>query len=221
MVDVAAWPADEEVSLTESAFAVLEGELGSIETPVVPIREQFSFQVGMVFFISERYDLPPIATCNAADISDSSDNVYDISPPCSSEMSPVQTEPANAPPLEATSSVTSMLTLTFLILTLDMATHMRPLYITAEVEGIMINKVMVDTRAAVNVVTTRTIGLLGIPRLIIQTTSLTVKNFAGQVSRTLGLLFLRVKVLHDPGPRLDPQKFLYTFVHAPGAHNLG
>ena len=95
---MAAWPEDEEVNPTESAFAVLEGELESIETPMVPVRELFSFQVGMVFFISERYALPPNATCNAADIPDSSDNVCDISPPCSSEMSPVLAEPASAPP---------------------------------------------------------------------------------------------------------------------------
>ena len=130
-------------------------------------------------------------------------SVCDISPLCSNERSPVQAEPANAPPLEATSSFTSMLTLTFSTPTLDMATHMRPLYITAEVEGIMINKVMVDTGAAVNVVTTRTMGLLDIPRSMIQTTSLTVKNFTGQVSRTLGLLFLRVKV--------GPASRVYTF----------
>ncbi|XP_004293143.1 PREDICTED: uncharacterized protein LOC101310092 [Fragaria vesca subsp. vesca] len=80
---------------------------------------------------------------------------------------------------------------------------MRPLYITAEVEGKMINKVMVDTGAAVNVVTTRTMGLLDIPRSMIQTTSLTVKNFTGQVSRTLGFLFLRVKV--------GPASRVYTF----------
>ena len=83
---------------------------------------------------------------------------------------------------------------------------MRPLYISAEVEGIMVNKVMVDTGAAVNVVTTHTMGLLGIPRSMIQTTSLTVKNFFGQVSRTLGLLFLRVKV--------GPASRVYTFFMA-------
>ena len=71
-----------------------------------------------------------------------------------------------------------------------MATHMRSLYITAEVEGIMVNKVTVDIGAAVNVVTTRTMGLMGIQCSMIQTTSLIVKNFIGKLSRTLGLLFL-------------------------------
>ncbi|KAL6191530.1 hypothetical protein ACLB2K_037920 [Fragaria x ananassa] len=87
-----------------------------------------------------------------------------------------------------------------------MATHMRPLYLMAEVEGIMVNKVMVDTGVAVNVITTRTMGLRGIPRSMIQTTSLTVKNFNGQVSRTLGLLFLRVKV--GPVSRPTPNSTL-------------
>ena len=105
-------------------------------------------------------------------------------------MGPVLVEPKDAPQLEAISSVTHMQTLTFSTPTLHITTHMRPLYITAKVEGIMGNKVMVDTEAVVNVITTRTLGLLGIPRLMIQTTSLTVKNFTGQVSRTLGLLFL-------------------------------
>ncbi|KAL6211090.1 hypothetical protein ACLB2K_016318 [Fragaria x ananassa] len=159
--------------------------------------------VGMVFFKFERYALPPNTTCNAADIPESSKNVCVMSPLCSSEMSLVLAEPANAPPLEATSCVTRIPTLTFSTPTLDMATHMRPLYITAEVEGIMVNKVMVDTRVAVNVVTTRTMRLLGIPRSMIQTTSLTVKNFTEQVSRTLGLLFLRVKV--------GPKSRVYTF----------
>ena len=71
-------------------------------------------------------------------------------------MGPVLAKPEDAPQLEVTSIVTHMQTLTFSTPTLDMASHMRPLYITAEVEGIMVNKVMVDTGAAINVVTTRT-----------------------------------------------------------------
>ncbi|KAL6211181.1 hypothetical protein ACLB2K_016408 [Fragaria x ananassa] len=67
----------------------------------------------------------------------------------------------------------------------------------------MVNKVMVDTGAAVNVVTTRTMGFLGIPRSMNQTTSLTIKNFTRQVFRTLGLLFLRVKE--------GPASRVYTF----------
>ncbi|KAL6189131.1 hypothetical protein ACLB2K_040521 [Fragaria x ananassa] len=199
MLEVFAWPEDKEVNPAESAFTVLEGELGVIEATLIPIREQFSFQVGMVFFISEKYALPPNITCNAVDILDTRNNVCDISPPCCSKMGPVLAKSVTAPPLEATSSVARMPTLTFSTPTLDMATHMRPLYISVEVEGITINQIMVDTGATVNVVTTRTMGLLGIPCSMIQITSLTIKNFTRQVSRTLGLFFLRVKV----GPLLE------------------
>ncbi|KAL6223606.1 hypothetical protein ACLB2K_006989 [Fragaria x ananassa] len=160
MVEVSAWLGNEEVNCMASSFAKLEGERGEIEAPLTPVREQFSFQVGMVFFISERYALPPNTTCNAADILDTSNNVCDMSPPCSSEMGQVKAEPARAPLLEATSIVSRIPTLTFSTPTLDMATHMRPLYISAEVEGTIVNKVMVDTGAAVNVITTRTMGLL-------------------------------------------------------------
>ncbi|KAL6176581.1 hypothetical protein ACLB2K_053214 [Fragaria x ananassa] len=118
-------------------------------------------------------------------------------------MGPALVEPVTAPPVEVTRRVTHMPTLTFSIPTLDMATHMRSLYISAEVEGITMNNIMVDTRATVNVVTTHTMRILCIPRSMIQTTSLTVKNFTGKFSRTQGLLFLRVKV--------GPASRVYTF----------
>lgn len=87
-----------------------------------------------------------------------------------------------------------------------MTTHIRPLYITVEIEGIMDNKVMIDTGAIINGITTCTMGLLGIQRSMIHVTSLTVKNFSGSVARTLGLLFLQVKV--------SPSSWVYTFFAA-------
>ena len=140
MVEVSGWLADEEFCREADAFAVLEGEHGVIDTPLVPVHEQFSFQVGMVFFISERYALPPNTTCSAADIPISNEDVSRIPPPCSNEMGLVPTLANDAPQVEITSSITHKQTLTFSTPTSDMTTHMRPLYITAEVEGKMITK---------------------------------------------------------------------------------
>ncbi|XP_024196156.1 uncharacterized protein LOC112199358 [Rosa chinensis] len=75
-----------------------------------------------------------------------------------------------------------------------MVQHMRPLYITADVNDIKVSKIMVDTGAAVNILTTRTMHLLGIKKEKIQSTFLTLKNFAGTITKTLGLIFLQVKV---------------------------
>ena len=138
--------------------------------------------------------------------------------------------------VESTSSLTQRPTLTFSMPTLDMATHMRPLYITAEVQGKLINKVMVDTGAAVNVVTTRTMGLLDIPRSMIllnseelhragvQNPRLAVSTGQGRAGITgLHLFCRRVRFLlqYDSRPRLDPQKFLRAFLNAPRTHDLG
>jgi hypothetical protein len=62
------------------------------------------------------------------------------------------------------------------------------------VEDKEINKMMVDSGAAVNVITVRTMTVLGIKKAAIQQTTLSVKNFAGTTTKTLGLLFLKVKL---------------------------
>ncbi|XP_024156411.1 uncharacterized protein LOC112164453 [Rosa chinensis] len=98
-----------------------------------------------------------------------------------------------------------------------MVQHMRPLYITANVSGTKVSKIMVDTGAAVNVITTRTMHLLGIKREKIQSTSLTLKNFAGTVTKTLGLLFLRIKV----GPAEGVYAFFVTDCYAAYSAILG
>ncbi|KAL6192132.1 hypothetical protein ACLB2K_038519 [Fragaria x ananassa] len=180
MVEVSGWDKEKRVNHEVEAFAALEGEHGVIDTPLIPVREQFSFQVRLVFFISERYALPPNTTCSAEDIPLNSASVTDIPLPCSREMGPVPAQDEAAPHIEITSSIKHKQTLTFSTPTLDMASNMRPLYITTEVEGKMVNKVMVDTGAAVNIITTRTMGLLDIPRSMIKTMSLTVKNFNEQ-----------------------------------------
>ncbi|XP_024190475.1 uncharacterized protein LOC112194472 [Rosa chinensis] len=98
-----------------------------------------------------------------------------------------------------------------------MVHHMRPLYITADISGIKVSKIMIDTGAAVNVVTTRTMHLLGIKREKIQSTSLALKNFAGTVTKTLGLLFLRIKV----GPAEGVYAFFVTDCYAAYSAILG
>lgn len=76
-------------------------------------------------------------------------------------------------------------------------------YVTPTIEGKEINKMMVYSEAAVNVITVRTMTILDIKRTAIQQTALTVKNFAGTITKTLGLLFLKVK--------LGPADVVHTF----------
>ncbi|XP_062013814.1 uncharacterized protein LOC133730196 [Rosa rugosa] len=76
---------------------------------------------------------------------------------------------------------------------------------------------MIDTGAAFNVVTTRTMHLLGIKREKIKSTSLALKNFAGTVTKTLGLLFLRIKV----GPAEGVYAFFVTDHYAAYSAILG
>lgn len=75
-----------------------------------------------------------------------------------------------------------------------MSMHLRPLYATIAVEDKEVNKMMVDSGAVVNVITVRTMTVLGIKRSTIQQTTLLVKNSTGTITKTLGLLFLWVKL---------------------------
>lgn len=77
---------------------------------------------------------------------------------------------------------------------LVMSMHLRPLYATVMVEDKEIGKMMVDSGATVNVITVRTMTLLGIKKSAIQQTTLSVKNFTSTTTKMLGLLFLRIKL---------------------------
>jgi hypothetical protein len=78
--------------------------------------------------------------------------------------------------------------------TKDMANQLRPLYITAHLQGAPINKILVDNGSAVNVLPFRSMQTLGMDKYAIQPTSLIVKNFTGSITRTHGLLFVQVMV---------------------------
>ena len=100
---------------------------------------------------------------------------------------------------------------------LAMSMHLRPLYATVAVEEKDINKMMVDSGAAVNVITVRTMTVLGIKKSAIQKTTLSVKNFAGTTTQTLGLLFLKVKL----GPADAVHAFFVVECTAPYSGILG
>jgi hypothetical protein len=100
---------------------------------------------------------------------------------------------------------------------LSMSMHLRPLYATVAVEGKEVNKMMVDSGAAVNVITVRTMTVLGIKKTAIQQTTLSVKNFAGTTTKTLGLLFLKVTL----GPADAVHAFFVVECTAPYSGILG
>jgi hypothetical protein len=78
--------------------------------------------------------------------------------------------------------------------TLNMANQLRPIYITAHLQGVPINKILVNNSSAINVLPSKSLHLLKIDKERIQPTSLTVKNFAGSITKTHGLLFIQVVV---------------------------
>jgi hypothetical protein len=136
----------------------------------------------MVYVLSAKYALQdPIAACPAVDVEGDD----------ASQLIPKE---------EVTSShieIDSALKKLFMIFSkpnLAMSMHLRPLYAKVTVEDKEINKMMVDSGAAVNVITVRTMTILGIKKSAIQQTTLSVKNFASTTTETLGLLFLGVKL---------------------------
>lgn len=78
--------------------------------------------------------------------------------------------------------------------TMNMANQLRPIYITAHLQGVPINKILVDNGSAINVLPSKFLQLLKMDKERIQPTSLTVKNFAGSITKTHGLLFIQVDI---------------------------
>ncbi|CAL8163276.1 unnamed protein product [Prunus armeniaca] len=78
--------------------------------------------------------------------------------------------------------------------TREMANHLRPLFITANFRGIPIPKVMVDGGAAINLLPHRLLSRMGKTEKDLIATCFTVTNFAGGITKTLGILDVDVIV---------------------------
>ncbi|KAL6129037.1 hypothetical protein ACLB2K_072390 [Fragaria x ananassa] len=98
-----------------------------------------------------------------------------------------------------------------------MMEHIRPLYVTADMDGTKVSKILVDAGATVSIMTVRTMTMLGIKKSSMIETTMTVKNFAGGVTKTLGILMVRLKV----GPSNIIQGFFVTDYTAPYSCILG
>ncbi|CAL2270034.1 unnamed protein product [Prunus armeniaca] len=78
--------------------------------------------------------------------------------------------------------------------TKEMANHLRPLFITANFGGGPIPKIMVDGGAAINLLPHRMLSKMGRTERDLIPTRLTVTNFAGGITKTLGILDVDVLV---------------------------
>ncbi|CAL2266095.1 unnamed protein product [Prunus armeniaca] len=78
--------------------------------------------------------------------------------------------------------------------TKEMANHLRPLFITANFGGVPIPKTMVDGGAAINLLPHRMLSKMGRTEKDLIPTRLTVTNFAGGITKTLGILDVDVLV---------------------------
>nr|XP_011470555.1 PREDICTED: uncharacterized protein LOC105353254 [Fragaria vesca subsp. vesca] len=98
--------------------------------------------------------------------------------------------------------------------TMAMSMHFRPLYVTARLNGQNVNKIMVAQGTAENIITLRTMTLLGIQKTSIMNTTMKVKDFAGSTTKTLGIIFLKVQ--------LGPAEAVHSFfvVECTGPYNV-
>ena len=101
--------------------------------------------------------------------------------------------------------------------TLSMSQHIKPLYVSAEIEGTKVRKVLIDTGAAVSIITMTALEHLKIPKDRILESKAKVKGFAGNVTPTSGVIMLRLKI----GPSDDIQALFVTETSAPYSLILG
>ena len=98
-----------------------------------------------------------------------------------------------------------------------MAQHIKPLYVSVDVEGSKLHKALIDTGAAVSIITTAAIEHLKIQKERILVSKAKVKGFAGNVTPTTGIVMLKVKL----GPSDSIQALFVTEVSAPYSIILG
>ena len=98
-----------------------------------------------------------------------------------------------------------------------MAQHIKPLYVSVEVEGSKTHKVLIDTGAAVSIITATAVEHLKIQKERILISKTKVKGFSGNVTPTTGIVMLQVKL----GPSDSIQALFVTKVSAPYSIILG
>lgn len=180
----------------------LEEESSLQELDAIDVKDP---KCDMVYVLPAKYALPdPAISCQAVDVEGVDE----------SELTPKEEEPIT--PVEIDSALKKLFMM-FSKPNLAMSMHLRPLYATVAVEGKEINKMMVDSGAAFNVITVRTMTVLGIKKSAIQQTTLSVKNFASTTTKTLGLLFLKVTL----GPADAVHAFFVVECTAPYSGILG
>ncbi|KAL6175170.1 hypothetical protein ACLB2K_051813 [Fragaria x ananassa] len=74
--------------------------------------------------------------------------------------------------------------MTFLSPSPAMMEHLCPLYVMTDIDGTKVSKILVDARAALSIMTLRMMTMLGIKKSFVIETTMTIKNFAGGVTRT-------------------------------------
>jgi len=101
--------------------------------------------------------------------------------------------------------------------TFAMRQHLRPLYVSADMMDKRVSRILVDTGAAVSVLTVQTMNFLQVPKEKILDSKMKVKSFAGNIAQTLGVVILKIRV----GPSEMYQTFFVAECTAPYTMILG
>ncbi|XP_070667370.1 uncharacterized protein [Malus domestica] len=75
---------------------------------------------------------------------------------------------------------------------ISLANHLKPIYVTAHLEGMPFRRILIDGWAAVNVLPAKQMKKLGRGTEDLIPTDLTVSSFSGTITKTLGILPLEV-----------------------------
>ena len=75
---------------------------------------------------------------------------------------------------------------------MSLANHLKPIYVTAHLEGVPFKSVLIDGGAAVNVIPLKQMKKLGRSEEYLIPTDLTVSSFSGVITRTHKILPLEV-----------------------------
>ncbi|KAM1432926.1 hypothetical protein ACFXTO_015412 [Malus domestica] len=75
---------------------------------------------------------------------------------------------------------------------ISLANHLKPIYVTAHLEGIPFKRILIDGGATVNVLPAKQMKKLGRGTEDLIPTYLTVSSFSGVITKTLGILPLEV-----------------------------
>ncbi|KAM1172778.1 hypothetical protein ACFX2G_023327 [Malus domestica] len=75
---------------------------------------------------------------------------------------------------------------------ISLVNHLKPIYVTAHLEGVPFRRMLIDGGAAVNVLPAKQMKKLGRGTEDLIPTDLTVSSFSGAITKTLGILPLEV-----------------------------